>query len=484
MAFFVKSNERSTNITDSNIGQLITGAALNSVASIAGVPQIAQIGASIIGSTTKFSPYFAYAVPPLASANRNGVFAGIETPDLRLRKGFGAQSITMRIDGTSAATRKSIKAGIIAGLNISTLGTYSVFNLNGAGKSGYGWGDHGNVYALRNDYTAQSHIATRWNPDAVGETGPTAGTIKKGAWAPTLNPLSIITPFRGDKVSVIDFGQRTKQNIYKWRPSTTLEDTALGALINNTQDFIKFYFTGPKLHAGLPKDDKDTKDDVIVFRAIINSLSDTFTPGWSSQTMIGRADPNYHYTGFTRDMNLDFTVYATSRDELKPIYRKLNALAGYTAPEYVKNSIAMRAPWMRMTIGDLFVQQPVILTSLGYTLHDSDTTWEINFEDDPTMMQTPHKIGVSMGITPIMDYLPQKGGKFYTLAKKFDKEANPIPGNDNWLSEFDNQATWTAEEVKAWRSKHIAKDSNIGKPIGPLTEADSKAADSNLLMIP
>ena len=44
MAFFVKSNERSTNITDSNIGQLITGAALNSVASIAGVPQIAQIG--------------------------------------------------------------------------------------------------------------------------------------------------------------------------------------------------------------------------------------------------------------------------------------------------------------------------------------------------------------------------------------------------------------------------------------------------------
>jgi hypothetical protein len=463
MAFFVKSNERSTNITDSNIGQLITGAALNSVASIAGVPQIAQIGASIIGSTTKFSPYFAYAVPPLASANRNGIFAGIETPDLRLRKGFGAQSITMRIDGTSAATRKSLKAGIIAGLNISTLGTYSVFNLNGAGKSGYGWGDHGNVYALRNDYTAQSHIATRWNPEAVGETGPKTGTIKKGAWAPTTNPLSVITPFRGDKVSVIDFGQRNKQNIYKWRPSTVLEDTALGALINNTQDFIKFYFTGPKLHAGLTKDDKDIKDDVIVFRAIINSLSDTFTPGWSSQTMIGRADPNYHYTGFSRDMNLDFTVYATSRDELKPIYRKLNALAGYTAPEYVKDSIAMRAPWMRMTIGDLFVQQPVILTSLGYTLHDSDTTWEINFEDDPTMMQTPHKIGVSMGITPIMDYLPQKGGKFYTLAKTFDKEAIPKPGNDNWLSEFDNQATWTETEVAAWRDKHTDKDSDKSK---------------------
>ena len=59
-----------------------------------------------------------------------------------------------------------------------------------------------------------------------------------------------------------------------------------------------------------------------------------------------------------------------------------------------------------------------------------------------------------MGITPIMDYLPQKGGKFYTLAKKFDAEAIPLPGNDNWLSEFDNQATWTKQEVDEWRVKH------------------------------
>ena len=90
---------------------------------------------------------------------------------------------------------------------------------------------------------------------------------------------------------------------------------------------------------------------------------------------------------------------------------------------------------MRITIGDLFVQQPVIITSLGYTLHDSDTAWEINFEDDPTMMQVPHKVSVSMGLTPIMDQLPQKGGRFYTLAKSFEKSAQPKRGNDNWLSD-------------------------------------------------
>jgi hypothetical protein len=68
-----------------------------------------------------------------------------------------------------------------------------------------------------------------------------------------------------------------------------------------------------------------------------------------------------------------------------------------------------------------------------------------------------------MGITPIMDYLPQKGGKFYTLAKKFHAEAIPQTGNDNWLSEFDNQAIWTAEEVTTWRSKHIGADIELSK---------------------
>ena len=442
------SNERSTNMTGAMAGTFLAGTALNSVSSIAGVPQIAQIGQSLLGNTKEGrSAMLAYAVPPLASANTNGMYSAIQFPDLRLRKGFGAQSIGMRIDGLAAATRGSIKSIILSGLNVTTAGAYSVFNLNAGGRSGYGWGDHGNPWALRNDYTAQSHIATRWKSGIASDS---SGKKKTGEWKPTLNPLSVITPFYGDKVTVINFGQRTKRNIYKYRPSTFLEETIMGSFINNTQDFIKFYFTGPKLHAGVKLNNKDIKDDIIVFRAIINSLSDTFTPGWTSQAMIGRADPNYHYTSFTRDISLDFTVYATSRDELKPIYRKLNALAGYTAPEYVNNSIAMRAPWMRMTIGDLFVQQPIIITSLGYTLHDSDTTWEINFEDDPTMMQTPHKIGVSMGITPIMDYLPQKGGKFYTLAKTFDDNANPVPGNDNWLSDSDTNATWTQQEITDW----------------------------------
>jgi hypothetical protein len=152
--------------------------------------------------------------------------------------------------------------------------------------------------------------------------------------------------------------------------------------------------------------------------------------------MIGRADPNYAYTGYTRDITLGFTVYATSRDEMKPIWRKLNALAGYTAPEYSSQTIGLKGPWMRITIGDLFYQQPAIITSLTYTLVDADTTWEINIEQDPTMMQLPHKVTVQIGFNLLTDSLPEKGGRFYSLAQKYTTDGIPKQGGHNWLSDF------------------------------------------------
>jgi hypothetical protein len=160
-------------------------------------------------------------------------------------------------------------------------------------------------------------------------------------------------------------------------------------------------------------------------------------------------------------------VYATDRDEVKPIWRKLNAMAGYTAPEYDPTSIALKAPWMRITIGDLFRQQPAILTSLSYTLHDSDTTWEINIEHDPTMKQVPHKITVNCQFTLITDYLPQKGGRFYTLADKFDGNGTAKRGNHNWLSDFADNIDVVDDGIKlakrGWWQKVKASRGKDGK---------------------
>jgi hypothetical protein len=430
-----------TNITVKSSAKELAGFAALAASSFVGIPQISQIANSLLDSSLSATystlPLSKLFAPPFIKLSDFRSRINIDSAtDLSATDKVASLLTTRRLDGASSLVRGSFVGGAYAAASVTPIGPYSIFNLNGNGDTGYGWGDHDNPGALRNDFTMRSHVATRW---VKGELDPTSGTRSKGRWAPTINPIERVTPFRGDRVTVIDFSQRSEKQAYLWNPiSLNGFGGPVGAALNAlglggvTQDFIKFYFTGPALHNGAKA---GATDDIIVFRATLGSLSDSFQANWTPVNMIGRADPNYQYTGYSRDVSLDFTVYATDRDELKPIYRKLNALAGYMAPTYLKDSIAMQAPWMRLTIGDLFHQQPVILTSLDYTLVDQDTTWEINIEKDPTMMQVPHKVTVRCSFTMISDFLPQKGGRFYSLAKEYASDGTPITGNKNWLSD-------------------------------------------------
>ena len=456
---------KTTNITLGSLAQKATGFAVGAIGSLSGIPQVAQIGQSFTNSSENYSPKSAYAVAALnAMKSTNNI--GIQYPDFRARKfpskeadtaGASAALSTKRVDGLAVSQRTlfdrsdagnnktAIRSGLYSATSISPYGPYSIFNL----QTLYGWGDHDNPYALRNDFTAQSHVAKQWIPGTVTDVStdisPSKYNQDPGSWAPTKNALSKATPFRGDKVNVIDFSQQKLKDVYRWLPKPKIfGDVEILDKAGLTSDFIKFFFTGPKLNAG----NKDDTDDIIVFRAVINSISDSFNASWPGFQLIGRGDQNFQYGGFTRDISIDFTVYATDRDEVKPIWRKLNALAGYTAPEYTKDNIALVAPWMRITIGDLFNQQAVLVNSVNYTLHSADTTWETNIEQDPQMMQTPHKVDVNLTLTPITDWLPQKGGKFYSLAKRFDgKSGLPLPGNDNWLSDTKNNAELSPDQL-------------------------------------
>lgn len=460
------------------------GLASVAAGSLMGIPQIGQVGAALInGFDDTLSG--TYRTLPLDKLTNNlipgtDITTPVLYPDFRSRINVSldsnlavgnqllsyAQSI--RLDGLSAALRGSIKAGIYSAASATPIGPYSIFNLDGVGNSGYGWGEHDNRFASRKDFTMRSHVAKQWIPgvriDAINS--PLTDQLA-GKFARTLNPIELATPFRGDKVNVIDFGKRRLNDAYLWNPDRLLSaESILGVNLNPlsiTQDFIKFYMTGPKLQAGNLLD----QDDIIVFRAVLTGLDDSFTANWSPIQMIGRADPNYIYTSYGRDMSISFTVYATDRDEMQPIYRKLNALASYTAPTYNPESIAMEGPWMRLTVGDLLVQQPVVLTSVSYTYDVGDAPWEINIEKDPNMMQVPFKISVQLQFNVISDYLPQKGGRFYTLAKRFaGDEAQPITGNDNWLSDAKGNLNIldAAKRVKI-RRERSKRDRSLQKSI-------------------
>ncbi len=334
-------------------------------------------------------------------------------------KNVAAALQSLTANGASALLRGSYRAGAYAAADISPAGAYSLFNV----RQRYGTGEQDSPGALRKDFTARTNITTRWSK-------------LKGEFQPTRNPLEIANPFRGDKVNAVDYQRDAKlKSAYRWKPKGKGKfGQILGAVtdflgVGTTQDFIKFYFTGPTIQPG-----GDQKDDIIAFRAIITNFDDSFSADWSSVQMVGRADPNYQYGSYTRAGSLTFDVYATDRDELKPIYRKLNALASYTAPIYDGETIAMIGPWMRLTVGDIHNQQPIVLTSVTFT-YAMDAPWEINIEDDPHMMQTPQKVSVSCQFNIIANDIPQNNGRILSLARKYS-DGKAIRGGHNWLSDF------------------------------------------------
>ena len=443
-----KGYERINNSTGLDVGRIVSGntnvqpedelkrtaaiIGLNATAKL-GSPRVIQLGAAGLRAGG-LEPTDRHISVPFHRLKR----AEFEVfPDFRARKGFkDAQAFAKRLDGTSAAARAiasgdakgAILPGLYAAANMEN-GPYGIINL----EATYGYGEHGTPFALRNDFTVKSAATTQWKTDK---------------WKPTKDLISMVTPFRGDKVSVIDFKKTFLKKIYKWMPEEPNADgiikkygTDIEAAIDKasgrmTKDLVKFYFTGQKMYAG----NTSEADDVMVFRAIITSLTDSFNPSWTPVNFIGRADPSYNYGGYSRDINLDFTVYATDRDELKPIWRKLNALSGYTAPTYDGSSIALKGNYLRLTVGDIYHHQPIIINSLYYTLHDSETTWETNVLEESDQMEVPKQINVSMGATMITDMIPQKGGRFFSLAdlNKDYNDGSPTPkkGDSNWLSDF------------------------------------------------
>ena len=455
-----------TNKTAGSVGGKLANFAIRGASTFLGIAAITPFSSKLLDQAGSLTA--TYATTPIESKN-NKVF-GVETPllDFRARK-FAIRNLTndqnsiagdiinvfdRRYDGASAGLRGSAFAAAIAASNLLT-GPYTFFNLD----TRYGWGQHDDPAAIRNDYTLRSSIAK-----SAGQA--------KNIYRKILAVTEAAIPFRGDRVNVIDFKKRTWNSIYQWVDSDIKlkekgkenldkfrkwsADAAATLGVNpygTTKDFIKFFFTGPDLFAG---GGDQSKDYALVFRAILTSFTDQFSPSWSPVNMIGRADPNYTYGGVSRDVDLAFTVYATDRDELRFIYRKLNALASYTAPEYNRSSKSLVAPWIRLTVGDLLVSQAAVINSLSYTFLDGDSTWEINFEEDPEMMQVPHKVDVSMGIHLVGNQLPEQLGSFYSLSKDFDENGTTI-GKDSGRTWLYDTTTVTAAN-KSGALKQEAKD--------------------------
>lgn len=183
-------------------------------------------------------------------------------------------------------------------------------------------------------------------------------------------------------------------------------------------DYAKFRI------AAISNDSVNGKATYMHFRAFIDSFNDSYTATWNPVQYAGRGDNFYNYSGFGRTISMGFTVYAQSKAELTPMYRKLNYLASTLAPDY--NSAGfMRGNLIRLTLGSYLHEVPGFITSLTYEI-PQECTWEIAIDEngagDSSVKELPHCIKVtSLSFTPVHQFLVEKPN-------------NPILPNTRYIS--------------------------------------------------
>ena len=181
-----------------------------------------------------------------------------------------------------------------------------------------------------------------------------------------------------------------------------------GVLSNEiTNDLVKF-------RIGVIDNDDPSKKTYIHFRAFIQGMNDSYSSKWSGTQFVGRGEELYRYGGFSRSISLSWTVVAQSKQELIPMYQKLNYLASTMAPDYSTKGY-MRGNLVSLTIGGWLFEQVGFIEGISYDIPD-DSPWEIAIGDevdnsgsfnDSSVKEMPHRIEVSgFKFTPIQSFVP------------------------------------------------------------------------------
>ena len=207
-----------------------------------------------------------------------------------------------------------------------------------------------------------------------------------------------------------------------------------------------------KFRIAVIDNDNPSLKTYIHFRAFIDSMSDNFTSTWQTDRLMGRGENFYKYDGFDRSISLSWTVAAQSKQELIPMYQKLNYLASVCAPDY-SDAGYMRGNLVSLTVGGWCYEQVGIIK--GITLDvPTESPWEIGINDenntnDSSVKELPMIVKVTgFQFTPIHNFVPKvqqngygnKSGfvsrygkeQYVALAAASGNDNNYDGGENNW----------------------------------------------------
>jgi len=208
----------------------------------------------------------------------------------------------------------------------------------------------------------------------------------------------------------------------------------------------------------------------IIFPAFITNVTDTVTPEWTTERYIGRPDNVHLYNGAARNVNFEFRVAAFTKQEIPLIQEKMNALIGLGWPTFKKilstdDEERMVAPYIYLTIGDMFNNTPGYFNNITITA-DESTPWEI---DDG--LQIPHYFTVSLDFVHVGKYLPNTLGLHYDGIKhlrdsgvgngNFGVFGDRYPRDDRGFTTVNR-----TDEARSGWAKHLAEQYTMKAGVG------------------
>jgi hypothetical protein len=170
-------------------------------------------------------------------------------------------------------------------------------------------------------------------------------------------------------------------------PKVTLK-TKYGIDSNDKSDFVNenTQYKGSELKVGdSTLDDYDfvtlkftsiAKGESVNFRATLSGITETTTPTWDSAKFIGSPFPYWTYSGIERSVSFNFKVYSTTPLQHIAAWQRLNFLTSLAYPQAYNKGIAVIAPFLRITIGNLYKNKECFISQLSYTVDDNGT-WEV-----------------------------------------------------------------------------------------------------------
>ena len=207
---------------------------------------------------------------------------------------------------------------------------------------------------------------------------------------------------------------------------------------NVTQDDVVNDFV--KFRIAVIDNDSPNFKTFMHFRAFLGPISDSYTADWTGFNYLGRGEKFYTYGGFDRKISLSWTVAAQSKQELIPMYKKLNYLASTLAPDYSPKGY-MRGNLVQLTIGGYLYEQPGFITGLTYDMGE-DSPWEIGIgtsetPNDSSVKELAQIIRVTgFNFTPIHNFVPRKQQLTFTNRGTLEDSVSDDTG---FVQTYDNE---------------------------------------------